>query len=390
VPKARNVSSMAWRPGARSSSERSVSWARTSAASSAGRSQTAAAASTSNGPANADRSLNDYGFFRLRPDVMAWADAVAAADPADESPCAPTVWVVSAYGAWMAGDLAGHDARAVRAVRAAGGSDAGLPPGTHPEVAVVRGNVDLFAGRLREAVRWYRRALEAAGDDAVRRVFSQATELLALGYSDDPSAATVADALLAEVGDDVTPLAAYAWYCAGEAVASRDVVRARHRHARALDLAAATGTSAITGLAGASMASIDARHGDADVAAEAYRDLIAHWRRAGMWPTQWTMLRSIADLLARRGRHREAAALEGAVRATRAGHEIFGADEVALAALGSRLRGHLGDETYDQARAEGAELDGDAAAELALAALGPTSGAAPPGSRGSPSRPARA
>ena len=62
-------------------------------------------------------------------------------------------------------------------------------------------------------------------------------------------------------------------------------------------------------------------------AADDYRRLIVHWRRAGMWSTQWTMLRSIAGLLARLGRSRDAAVLEGAVRATDVGHRIFGADE---------------------------------------------------------------
>ena len=89
-----------------------------------------------------------------------------------------------------------------------------------------------------------------------------------------------------------------------------------------------------------------------------------------MWSTQWTMLRSIAGLLARLGRRRDAAVLEGAVRATQAGHRIFGADEVALAELGERLRAELGDEAYREALGEGAALDGDAAVEHALGALG--------------------
>lgn len=81
------------------------------------------------------------------------------------------------------------------------------------------------------------------------------------------------------------------------------------------------------------------------------------------------MLRSIAGLLARRGQLTEAAQLEGAVRATTAGHRIFGADEVALAALGERLVSALGREAYEAARAAGGELDGEAAVELALRAL---------------------
>jgi hypothetical protein len=61
--------------------------------------------------------------------------------------------------------------------------------------------------------------------------------------------------------------------------------------------------------------------------------------------------------------------LEGSVRATAAGHRIFGADERALAELGARLQAALGDEAYETARREGARLDGDAAVEHALAAL---------------------
>ena len=88
-----------------------------------------------------------------------------------------------------------------------------------------------------------------------------------------------------------------------------------------------------------------------------------------MWSTQWTMLRSIAALLDRLGRHRDAAVLEGAVRSTAAGHRIFGSDETALDDLGDRLRAALGDDADRAALGEGAALDGDAAAEHALRAL---------------------
>lgn len=61
------------------------------------------------------------------------------------------------------------------------------------------------------------------------------------------------------------------------------------------------------------------------------------------------MLRSIAGLLDRLGQHRDAAVLVGAVQASRAGHRVFGADEVALVQLG--------------------KLDGDAAVDHARRAL---------------------
>ena len=171
--------------------------------------------------------------------------------------------------------------------------------------------------------------------------------MLALAYAGDPTAVDAAAEVLAEVGEMRSPYAAYAWFCAGEAELSVDVERARARFVRALELAELTHASFVAGVAGASKASIDARFGDPLTAAEDYRRLITHWRRAGMWSTQWTMLRSIAGLLARLGRHRDAAVLVGAVRATQAGHRIFGQDEAALAELGSQLRAVLGDDAYD-------------------------------------------
>ena len=88
-----------------------------------------------------------------------------------------------------------------------------------------------------------------------------------------------------------------------------------------------------------------------------------------MWSTQWTMLRSIAGLLPRLGRDRDAAVLLGAIQATEAGHRVFGADEVALLDLDRRLRATLGSADYEAALAQGASLDGDAAVEHALLSL---------------------
>jgi hypothetical protein len=148
-----------------------------------------------------------------------------------------------------------------------------------------------------------------------------------------------------------------------------DVDRARRRLRRALELAEATRSSFVTGAAGASLASLEARHGNPHAAADDYRRLIMHWQHAGMWPTQWTMMRSIARLLARLGRDREAAVLLGAVRATGSGHQIFGSDQLALAELADELQRRLGDADCAAAVGEGATLDGAGAAALALRAL---------------------
>ena len=310
-------------------------------------------------------SLLDYGILRLRPDVLAWAERVTSADPDDRGPLAAVVWAVSGYAAWMAGDVAEAGERAARGVRASERAGGDVPA----EVATICGSYELFQGRLDEATAWYRRAGEAAGSDRAQRLLASSTGVLALAYAGDPTAVDAAAEVLAEVGEGRSPYAAYAWFCAGEAELSVDVERARARFVRALELAELTHASFVAGVAGASKASIDARFGDPLTAAEDYRRLITHWRRAGMWSTQWTMLRSIAGLLARLGRHREAAVLVGAVRATQAGHRIFGQDEAALTELGSQLRAVLGDDAYTVALDEGADLDGDHAVELALSAL---------------------
>jgi len=312
-------------------------------------------------------ALLDFGLLRLRPDVLAWSERVAAADQEDRSPMSPLVWAGAAYAAWMAGDLIGVAARCGRAIAACERFGRDVPS----EVCTARGSYELFEGRLSEAVEWYRRGAVAARNDRAQLLFVRTTEVLALGYAGDPSASDVSAEILAEVGGARTPHAAYAWYCAGEAdlALGVDLDRARRRFERALELAELTNASFVVGLAGASKASIDARIGDPVAAAEDYRRLITHWRRAGMWSTQWTMLRSIAALLARLGRFRDAAILEGAVRATSEGHRIFGADEAALNELGSQLRAELGDDAYDEAQRDGAAMDADAAVEHALRAL---------------------
>ena len=312
-------------------------------------------------------ALLNYGFLRLRPDVLAWSELVIAADPGDVGHHAAGVWVVAAYAAWMAGDttLCGERAAHARGVE----ERAGREPGA--EVAEISGSHALFEGRLEESLRWYELASDqaATSGDHSRWLMMQSTELLALGYAGDDRAAELAARLLASEGARLSAPVAYLWYCAGEAEMSRDPASARTRFLRAIEIGERTTASFVVGVAGASLASIDARIGDPYAAAEEYRRLIEHWRRAGMWATQWTMLRSIAGLLARLDRPRDAAVLAGAIWATESGHRIFGADEVALGELGDELRDALGATAYLDALTEGAALDGDAAVDHALRTL---------------------
>lgn len=306
--------------------------------------------------------LFEYCLLRLRPDVMLWSVAVIEADRAGSNRWACQLWAMRAYAAWMQGRMTDITEFAERAVAMAGER---LPF----EAVAIRGNVALFRGDLDEAADWYRRGIAASGPGSTARIFLEATLLLALGYAGDPRSEALAAAVLAAVGDEVTPHAAYAWFCAGEAVLASDPGLARRRLGRAMELAEATSASFVTGVAGSSRASLDARDGDPHQAAGAYVELIHHWRRAGMWSTQWTTLRSITGLLVRLGRFQDAAVLEGAVRATSGGHRIFGADEAAMRASSDRLRAALGDHAYEAARRAGAGLDWDGAVDHALACL---------------------
>ncbi len=309
-------------------------------------------------------ALVTYAVQRARPDVLGWAERVADADPGRTSSLASQVLAARSYAVWMTGDVAGAGRWATEAVEVAERAGVPLPPVS----ATVRGNYDLFEGRLPEAASWYRRGVASATDPGERLIAAGALTL-ALGYARDPAVVTMSDELLAEVGTTTSGVAAYVWYCAGEADLAFDVERARTRLARAVELAEATNASFPRGVAGASKASIEARIGDPAVAAADYRWLITHWRRAGMWSVQWTMLRSIAALLARLGRHEAAAVLVGAIDATAAGHRIFGDDEVALAELREQLSAQMGEEQFLAAHRRGAVLDGEAAAEHALASL---------------------
>ena len=195
--------------------------------------------------------------------------------------------------------------------------------------------------------------------------------MLAHAYAGEIDAAReVAAGLLAEVGDTLSPFGAFAWYCAGEAELGRDDDQARALLGRAIDVAERTDTSFVVGIAGASLASLEARQGEVTKATvEAYRRLLDHWYRAGVWATQWPMLRSVATLLHRMGRDRDAAVLVAAVRHTwpdtacTAPTPSPWPSSTTSCTAGSAVRAR-------RRRAEGLVLDGDAAVEHALRSLG--------------------
>ncbi|MGH9209064.1 MAG: ATP-binding protein [Acidimicrobiales bacterium] len=313
--------------------------------------------------------LRDYGFYRMRPEVLDWAGAAAQAASAAGvvDPRVGDAFAVASQGAWKRGDRGrGTDliAASAAAAEAAGGW-------TY-RVLENLGNDHLIQGRLPEAVVANTAALDtdAARRTEFRRIEAHGNRALARGYADDPATADDVAALLDRLTAETSEVAAaWAWYTAGETVVDRDPALAADRFRRALALAEESGTLFVASTAGASAASIEARHGDPAAAVAHYRQLLLHGQRAGVRVLQWTMLRTVATLLLRIGAHQPAAVLLGAVTSTRSGHEVFGADAERLAAADLALRAALGDDAVEQAVERGRQMDDDAAVAVALAAF---------------------
>ncbi|MFD3637684.1 hypothetical protein ACFWUY_42080, partial [Streptomyces sp. NPDC058664] len=292
--------------------------------------------------------------------VLGWAELVIAADSDAAGPTAAGVLASAAYARWMAGDLPGAYDRAARSLTVCDDP----PYNSYGAYGVC----DLFSGRFDESAEWYRRA--AVIPDRPASNMDVATWTMLLGYAGDPTVAQRSAELVAETGSVTSPYVAYALYCAGEAILDIDQDRARDLLDRALRMAEATGTTFVSGVAGASRASLDVRSRRTADAAAAYPALIRSWQRAGMWSTQWVMLRSIALLLDQLGRSEQAAVLDGAIRAA-AADQPLGSDREVLDQLSQRLRTALGDNDFEQARRHGADLGNDAILDYTLAALGP-------------------
>ena len=356
-----------WRRGAGRRSPRSTPRSRSCAPRSAGCSTTTRSSSAGRLVA----ALLDYGFLRLRPDVLAWAERVTEADPDDRSPLAPLVWVAARLrgvdGRRRRRDRRPQPRGPLQAGERAGGR--GAAGGGHASAAT--SSCSRAASTRRRA--WYRRAADAAADDPAQRLLAASTEVLALAYAGDPTADDAADGAAGRGRRRrVTPYAAYAWYCAGEA----DLARRRRAGPGPLRPGPRAGRARRTrrsspALAGASKASIDARLGD------------PRGRRRGLPPADRPLAagRDVVDAVDDAALDRRAA---GPARAApgrgRAGGRGAGDRRPATASsaptrsrsteLGARLRAELGDDGLRGGpRARARALDGDAAVEHALRAL---------------------
>ncbi len=314
-------------------------------------------------------ALHEYGVQRIRPEVLEWAEQTAhrAAESGRSGRLVGEAFAVGGLGAWKRGDLA--RARELEdAARAFTGSDDNLG-GTVFDLLTTRA---LVQGELDEVIHWAEIGIAQASS---RGDFPKVREargliVLARGYQGDPGVVALADDLLARIDENTNILSqAFMWYVAGEAMIDIDHAAAMERLRRAMELARQSGTSFVLGIAGSSLASLEARHGDPVAAVHEYRWVLDHWRRAGIRSLLSTTLRSVAQLLARIGHDRAAALVLGRATAPDTRHEIFGEDVHRLRVLAETLTERLGGEEFEAATAKGAALDDNDAVAVAYDAF---------------------
>jgi hypothetical protein len=309
-------------------------------------------------------SLYWYGLFAYRPEVFAWAEA-GVAGTVTGHPCRPDLLCVAAMGRWQRGDMAGS-AEAIEEGLAL------AAPGTvaRSHLLGLGGGLHGWAGRFDDALVALEESnveAEALGDRMAIAVNNlQWLQFAAIAGRD---VRAEADALAEEADASGNALeACWVRYGAGEVFARTDPDRARHHLDRALELAAASQCSFVVGVAGATRASIESRHGDPAEAAARYHDLLAHWRRGPVRPVVATMLRAVSELLETLGEPLVAATVFGAGWGMDPA-EVHGPDGELGAELAARLRRQIGDEQFESAAAGGARLGDDEVLDLAAAAL---------------------
>ena len=308
-----------------------------------------------------------FGFTTMRTEVLAWASSAAAASP-PRHPRLPAVLGSAVLGAWKRGDMQAAHALAAQGLQAA-------PNRRHSAARFALtqlGNLALVEGRLDEAKSLVLEALglDLDAGDFLAASIDRSLFVLSSAYAGDPGIVDDVQRLVDETRARGHPIAeCFAYYVAGEAILTSDPEQARMYLGRSLELAEALGIHFIGGIAGASAASLDARHGDPLAAARAFRRLLDHLRRAGVWAIQLTMLRTIAELLAKLGDQPNAAVLYGAVTAPGGVAAVFGEDADRLDRLKSSLSADLGAAELEQAIERGRQLDNDEIVELAAGAL---------------------
>jgi predicted ATPase len=231
------------------------------------------------------------------------------------------------------------------------------------EVCLLQGRVadGLEQGRLLEL------EADAVPPDLLLTTVAHMTQALLLAMNGDAEAAKEPARRCSEDAASCgSPLAlAWAEYTEGECRLETEPELALEHLERALALARANGSRLLEGISALSVVSLRARTGDQPAWAD-FADVIEHWRRAGTDAHQWTTIRNLAELLARRGHDDASARLYGAVIVPTRGGQPRGAEATRLRTAMRGVRARLGEQRFEDLLTEGAALSD---AETTTAAL---------------------
>ncbi|HXV91999.1 MAG TPA: AAA family ATPase, partial [Pseudonocardia sp.] len=318
--------------------------------------------------------LAELAFQRGRVDLVALAEQTLDTVGDAAHPLVARLLGLASQSRWQRGDLAGCAAQCHRAFAVA--EAVGAPEAArdaHESLA----NVGLLTGDLDAARRQLDRALELAraAGDPFTTVMALTDHVLAATYAGDRAAAArhqrELDALAAQTGSPTA--AGWAAYAAGEQRAERGDPDAARYLERAVAFAEEVDAAFLAGVARHTLLTTAARADAGPAALERFGPLLDTWHGLGAWTQLWIAVRALVEALSRHGRHREAALLLGALRATSRASEVYGADSRRVERVEAAARAALGAE-FETLVAEGAAL-GDAGAVALARRL--TRGAAP-------------
>jgi predicted ATPase/DNA-binding SARP family transcriptional activator len=302
-------------------------------------------------------ALREYSFRSMRAEVITWADDVIAIPGFDESPRAPLVLAMAAYGRFVRGDLDSS----IRYGDLAIAASVRLGVGTSGLAERSLGNSLFYQGDAAAAQQWINRMLVDARDGSparlVHALYMRSVAYTSVGVPQRGAEYAEEALVLARRSGSPTALA-QASYALGLAFESSDETAAAALLTQAAEVAAGAGNRWVQAFAMTEVLWLEARQGSPRTALAGFSDVIDLWFRGGDWANQWLSLRHVFGILVQLHDHRAAATLHGALTAVGAAYALpfEASDAERIAELVGMLRVHLGAADFASAVRHGASM----------------------------------
>jgi tetratricopeptide (TPR) repeat protein len=293
----------------------------------------------------------------MRAEVITWADDVIAITGFDESPHAPLVLAMGAYGRFVRGDLDS----CIRYGDLAIAASVRLGVGTSGLAERSLGNSLFYQGDADAAQQWIDRMLDDARDGSparlVHALYMRSVAYTSVGVPQRGAEFAEEALVLARRSGSPTALA-QASYALGLALESSNETAAAALLTQAVEVAAGAGNRWVQAFAMTEVLWLEARQGSPRTALAGFSDVIDLWFRGGDWANQWLSLRHVFGILVQLHDHRAAATLHGALTAVGAAYALpfEASDAEHIAELVGRLRVHLGSADFAGAVRHGASM----------------------------------